>query len=844
MSDPPARPAICLNMIVKNEAHIVGQVLDSVAPLISSWVIVDTGSDDGTQDLIRLQLSRLGIPGQLYERPWRNFGHNRTEALTLAQGCGDYIWVIDADDLLVGTPDFTGLSADIYHLRYTNAGGAFWRAQMFRDGARLRYEGAVHEYIVADGVCRQERLEGDYHVEFRELGSRSTSGDKFARDRDVLLREVEHNPEDPRSVFYLAESYFSLGDFANARAWYARRSEMGGWAEETYFAMYRLADSMAKLGEAWPDIQDAYLRAWAFRPVRAEPLYEIAREYRKNQRYALGYLFAQRAAGIPLPGQDSFYLKADVYGWHAIDEQAVCASWIGKQAEAFTLWRSLLARPDLPDDDRRRIAANRDVCVPTMLDAAAVYPETVVASLAAGSGDPDVIVTVAAGPDVARTEHTLNTFLNCCTDVARVGRFLAVDTGLTAGDRDTLSQAYPFLEFTTPASDARYRLHLDPGWRFFAPEALITRLIAVLHAEPQVYQVAINLGDATALTGHSAPENTVRRAPETGRYVLSDVPTATPATGPSMIDTTRPRHVPGACTATLDEVLGITESTTSRARSFAVLVAEHPDYEHSDALREVAEGLHHSLLALGHDSVLTNRCDLDERHTIVLGASILIHYGLELPKKPIFYNLEQVGPNWLHDAPDLLALFRRHRVWDYSHINIARLAALDVPRPMHVPIGYVPELTRIAPAPEDIDVLFYGVMNDRRRAVLDELQDRGLRVVGLCGVYGTTRDAWIARSKIVINIHHYDTRVFEIARVSYALANQRAVVSERGADAVEEHDLESGIAFAEYDGLVDRCVELVKDDGARRELAERGFRIFSARSQADILRSVLAAGLD
>src|SRR6201987_2779739 len=128
-------------MIVRNEAHIVREVLDAVAPYSASWVIVDTGSEDGTQDVIRSHMAGLGIPGELHERQWRNFGHNRSEALTLAQGHGDYIWVIDADDTVVGTPDFSRLTADMYQLRQRSNYGIFWRPLMFRDGLPVRYEG-------------------------------------------------------------------------------------------------------------------------------------------------------------------------------------------------------------------------------------------------------------------------------------------------------------------------------------------------------------------------------------------------------------------------------------------------------------------------------------------------------------------------------------------------------------------------------------------------------------------------------------------------------------------------------------------------------------------------------
>jgi glycosyltransferase involved in cell wall biosynthesis len=533
-------------MIVKNEAHIIREALDAVAPYITSWVIVDTGSDDGTQDVIRSHMAGLGIPGELCERPWRNFGHNRTEALTLAQGRGDYIWVMDADDTVIGTPDFNHLDADVYFMRVGQAPAIDWRAQLFRDGARVRYVGVVHECAVWDDPYVNARLEGEYHIESRRLGSRSQDPQKLVRDRDLLLAEVERNPEHTRPVYYLAQSYFDLKDFANARKWYARRVEMGGWDQEVYYSMFRLADSMAQLDTPWAEVQEAYLRAWEFRPTRAEALYFLAFRCRATKRHQLGYMFAKRAAQIPLPEDDILLVHADIHAWLATEEQATCAWFIGKHAEAFTLWRRVLARPDIPDEARQRIAGNRDFSVPAMLEAASSYPDALVGSLVAGPRDTEVTVSLVAGPDRAATEQTLNSFLHCCTDVSRVGRFLVLDTGLSAQDRTELQERYGFLEFVDADPGAaivqirehvqgRFWLHLRQNWRFFAPENLISRLTAVLDAEPQVFQVGINFADAAELTGASAAEQQVRRTPDAGRYVL----TSEMATGPAMFDTAR-----------------------------------------------------------------------------------------------------------------------------------------------------------------------------------------------------------------------------------------------------------------------------------------------------------------
>src|SRR5579883_281073 len=111
------KQTICLNMIVKDEAHVIRRCLASVKPLIDTWIIVDTGSKDGTQEIIREFMK--DIPGELFERPWVDFGHNRNEALALARRKADYILFIDADDRLVIEDNFVlpNLKKDYYAVR-------------------------------------------------------------------------------------------------------------------------------------------------------------------------------------------------------------------------------------------------------------------------------------------------------------------------------------------------------------------------------------------------------------------------------------------------------------------------------------------------------------------------------------------------------------------------------------------------------------------------------------------------------------------------------------------------------------------------------------------------------
>src|SRR5260370_16798952 len=108
-------------------------------------------------------------------------------------------------------------------------------------------------------------------------------------------------------------------------------------------------------------------------------------------------MFAGRAAEIRLSKEEN-EVFAKVSAGRATDEQAICAPWIGKHAEAFTLCRRLLARPDIPDDDRQRIAGNRDFSVPAMIEAASAYPDVLAEGPARGPREAEVDARPVAGP--------------------------------------------------------------------------------------------------------------------------------------------------------------------------------------------------------------------------------------------------------------------------------------------------------------------------------------------------------------------------------------------------------------------------------------------------------------
>jgi glycosyl transferase family 2 len=355
------RPTLCLNMIVKNEAPVIERCLRSVKPFIDAWVIVDTGSTDDTRERIASTLA--GVPGELYERPWKNFGHNRNEALALAVPRADYVFFIDADERLELPRGYerAALVADGYHLNVKYAGIAYARCALVASRLPWRWEGVVHECLSCDTPHRLEMLEGPTVIVAHD-GARSRDPETYRKDAALLEEALARNPDSARDTFYLAQSYRDAGELARSRDVYRRRAGMKGWEEEGWFAQYQVAILEERLGAPPEVVAFSYLSAYQRRPTRAEPLVRLARYHRLRSEFSLSLLYARPAAKLPKP-PDLLFLDDATYAWSALDELAVAAFYVDGEdvkAEGRDAVRRLLAESRFPESERARMLKNAE----------------------------------------------------------------------------------------------------------------------------------------------------------------------------------------------------------------------------------------------------------------------------------------------------------------------------------------------------------------------------------------------------------------------------------------------------------------------------------------------------
>ena len=239
-------PTICLNMIVKNESHIIQNTLEKLCDKIKFdyWVICDTGSTDNTPQIIIDFFKKKSIKGELFYDEWVNFAYNRTLALKRAYKKTQLLLIFDADDEIVGNIQMpTNVLFDEYHLKFGSEGFMYTRVLLINNYKIFEFLSVIHEFIVCkEQPCKTNVINGDYYVVSGRTGSRNLDKDKYLKDALILEKAYKEALEKNdflfhRYSYYCANSYRDCGRFEDAIKWYKiSLNHEKQWEQEKYTA--------------------------------------------------------------------------------------------------------------------------------------------------------------------------------------------------------------------------------------------------------------------------------------------------------------------------------------------------------------------------------------------------------------------------------------------------------------------------------------------------------------------------------------------------------------------------------------------------------------------------------
>lgn len=295
------KPFMCLNMIVKNESHIIKNTLTKLLNKINIdyWVISDTGSTDNTKQIINEFFQEKQIPGELFQDEWKDFGYNRTKALEHAFSKSKYLLIFDADDEICGNFVLPELTKDLYHLQFGDENGiSYTRPQIINNNKKWKYVGVLHEAITCcEKMDETDTITGNYYTISGKSGARSQDPNKYLNDALILEKAYENaliNKDEiyNRYGFYCANSYYDCGKYEEAIKWYKKTLNNNNWIQEKYVSCLRLFHCYNALKQKETGL--FYLvESFLYDKERVECLYELVCHYCCNNLNDVAHCYYQ-----------------------------------------------------------------------------------------------------------------------------------------------------------------------------------------------------------------------------------------------------------------------------------------------------------------------------------------------------------------------------------------------------------------------------------------------------------------------------------------------------------------------------------------------------------------------
>ena len=340
-------PTITLSMIVKNESKIICRFLDSVKTLIDYACICDTGSTDDTIDVINNYFEKNKMRGKVITKEFVNFQENRNYALNEAKKHGDYVLLLDADMKLVNSDKIvkSKLNGAGYMLLQKGGSLSYYNLRLIPSSLHSEYIGVTHEYLSFDGPMN--KMEDVY---INDVGDGGCKSDKFIRDEKLLKQGLQDDPGNSRYMFYLANTLRDLSKYVEAIEYYKQRINAGGWEEEVFYSQYQIGLCFERMGEHYENnMETAYMNAWALRPTRAEPLYDLAHYFRLKSNNVKSWGYAMIGKDIPQP-DDKLFVHTDKYGIAFNKELSIVSYYVPVAKKEHSLFNEIFKHDTSPGD--------------------------------------------------------------------------------------------------------------------------------------------------------------------------------------------------------------------------------------------------------------------------------------------------------------------------------------------------------------------------------------------------------------------------------------------------------------------------------------------------------------
>ena len=316
---------ITLCMIVKNEAHILPRCFASALPIIDASIVVDTGSTDGTVAFLHLIEYLTDGRYKCSESAWKDFSTNRNELLAIAKyhdNADTYLLLLDADEVLQISPEFLAWLHDdnqcdpVYNVATNLSGVSFSRPALVRAGTACHYEGKIHEYLVVEsGHGRIVDVPGLIKYPMQD-SARAKDPDRYFKDVVLLEQELERDPCNTRTLFYLAQSYRDTDQIQRAFDMYAKRAAIReGYSQEIFYSKWMMATMGARLGLKDEEQIALWENAIKEDLLRAEPLYGYAHFWRDRGCHYQALKYARTAAALKIP-EGALFVSERVYTHH------------------------------------------------------------------------------------------------------------------------------------------------------------------------------------------------------------------------------------------------------------------------------------------------------------------------------------------------------------------------------------------------------------------------------------------------------------------------------------------------------------------------------------------------